>query len=212
MATKPTDPPRMAVLTGDVVDSAGCDAATLASLFEAFEETAVKASLWCGHPIRLTRHRGDGWQCAIADAQLAVRLALALRASARALGQDTRVAVATGQLVEGWMPDSDPGVWVSGPFRDSGLALEKMPRHRNLVHDGARGAHAAALALLDVVSGAWEGMPARAVREALPPDSIPQGAIARRLGVSQPTISQWLRIAHWPEVRDALRALETTRL
>jgi hypothetical protein len=208
MANKPTDPARMAVLTGTVTGPTGAHSAA----FAGFEETVGKTALWVGHPVRLERAGTSGWQCAIADAQMGVRLALALRATARGAGADTSVAIASGPVVEGWNPASDPALCDAGPFADARAALDKMPRHRTLLHDGARGAQAAVLALLDVVSGGWDVVHARAVREALPPDSIPQGAIARRLGVSQPTISQWLRAAHWPEVRDALRALETTRL
>lgn len=212
MAAKTVLPPRMAVLTGDAVGSRQWPAGDLDRLFVDFEETCVKAALWCKHPVRLVRHRGDGWQCAIQDASLATRLALLLRATALARGHDTRVAIAAGPLVDGWTPESDPGLWVAGPFEDSGRALDKMPSARRLVHYDARGAHAACVALLDAVSGGWNDQQARAAREALSPDSIPQGAIAKRLGVSQPTISQWLRAAHWSAVRDALRALESTRL
>ena len=202
----PTAP--IAVLTGVVIAPEGVAARDLA---RAVQEAGQRVVGWYDPTPKVGRRPGGGWQIVPSNPVHGPRAALAFRAHIRALGEgwDCRVAIGVGAAPERWSPARDPAACMSPAFAESVGAFEAMPRHRALVHDRARGPYGAAIALLDTLSATWTPAQARVVVEALAPEALPQVAIARRLGISQPTVSQILRAAHGPALRDALRALET---
>lgn len=208
-ARSASDPPvPIAVLTGAVSAPEGTAAR---DVLRAIQEAWQRVGGWYDPVPKMGKRPDHGWQFVPSNPAHAPRAALAFRAHIRTLGEgwDCRVAIGVGAPPERWSPSRDPAACMSPAFAESASAFDAMPRHRAVVHDRARGPYGAAIALLDALSSTWTPAQARVVAEALAPEALPQVAIARRLGVSQPTVSQILRAAHGPAVRDALRALES---
>jgi hypothetical protein len=175
-----------AVLTGDIVKSSDLPDGGLDRIFANLGRAADMIAAWQGAPAYLTRHRGDGWQMAVAP-QFALRAVFASRAAVRMTDKrfDTRIALALGTGVISSKTLAD----ASGPvFTASGQALEEMARKRDMVLAGGQGTYGVALRLSEEIIKRWTDAQAEVALLALAPDRPTQAALAAVLNVTKQTI------------------------
>ncbi|GAA3873743.1 hypothetical protein GCM10022404_24470 [Celeribacter arenosi] len=164
-----------------------------------------------GAPLHFTRHRGDGWQVALAEPKYALRSGLAFRAALKALGPefDSYIGIAQGTVTGDIATDLNDAT--EEVFQASGRSLEaaKSSKHRLKYNKG--GAHEGMAILLGRVSGEWTANQAATILYALPPNSsVNSSQIARELDKSRQSVSKTLEAAWVDEVRDALMTMENT--
>jgi hypothetical protein len=204
----------LAVLTGDIIKSTRLSPAALDAAMAALADAAAAMSGWEGsRDARFSRFRGDGWQCLAPSPAQALRAALFLRASLRALDRDadTRVSVGIGP---GTLPAAGGLAAASGPaFEISGRGLDRMARAQQLAVAWAAPPAAAAVvgavfALADEISRLWTPRQAEVLVETLSPGDEPQETLAAQHGVSQQAIAKRLSGGGEWALRRALAALE----
>lgn len=201
----------IAVLTGDLVNSANLGAAKIARAFRALEACAEAQAGWMGAPLRFTRHRGDGWQVALAHPELALRSALAFRAALRAEGEeyDSYISIAEGAAPERLA--SDLNTHTEDVFTQSGLGLDDLKKTRRplrMAHESL-GPIDAATILADHLSQNWTQAQAAAILPTLSPQfDGTQSEIARRLGKSRQAVTKALRAGGQEIMELALETLE----
>ncbi|AJE47637.1 hypothetical protein [Celeribacter indicus] len=208
--TRPAHP--LAVLTGDLVNSTGLGPEKVQRAFAALEGCAETQAAWMdGQSLHFTRHRGDGWQVALAEPKYALRSALAFRAALRALGEeyDTYIGSAQGEVEGEVAPDLNEET--RAVFARSGAALEhtkasdgdirmSMPEDRRLD---------AVFALADRYCAGWTPAQAGALRPMLVPANAPSYTdLARSLGKSRQAVTKSLASAGYHNIRIALTSLE----
>ena len=197
----------LSILTGDIVDSSDLSAAELDRTMGALDAAAAEIAGWGVGTLGFARRGGDGWQLALAPAPLALRAALYCQAVVRRLDErrETRIAVAEGA---GQLPaDGNPNAGSGPAFVDSGRLLEAMDRHARFAHaDG--GPMAAAFRLAGRIAEGWTQAQARALCEALPPETGPRAEAAQRLGISREAVNQALWSASFRALEDALQHME----
>ncbi|GHE21951.1 hypothetical protein [Halomonas urumqiensis] len=196
-------PQRIAVLTGDVIDSRKVnDRPRLYQLLD--ERLAELATLHGGHG---ERFRGDGFQLALPHAAPAMQAAVALRAALIEHSEpdqrwDARIAVAVGPAQRG-IADADSDTFVA-----SGRALDALAdgtAHLALARLDAP--EDAGLTLLvrfidDLIDG-WSPYSAEVVGMSFRHEDSQQ-ALAKRLGIRQPSVHKRLRAARWALLSDTL--------
>ena len=201
----------IAVLTGDLVASTALGGARIARAFEILADCAETQAGWHGAPLHFTRHRGDGWQVALARPALALRSALAFRAALRAEGDefDSYIASAVGDAPEEFganLNDRSEPVFV-----DSGRGLDDLKDTSlpvRFLHSGP-GAVDAATILADHISQDWTQVQAKAVLPTLDPEfDGTYTSIANLLGKSRQAVTKSLRAAGQEVVDLALTTLE----
>ncbi|MBS0573834.1 MAG: MarR family transcriptional regulator [Proteobacteria bacterium] len=201
----------IAVLTGDLVNSAGLGPEGIARAFRALAACAQDQAGWMGAPLHFSRHRGDGWQVVLARPGLALRSGLAFRAALRALGEefDSYVSIAEGPAPAAIAPDLNRQT--EGVFTLSGRGLDEMKSGR----PGLRMAHAAggplgaAAILADRLAQGWTPAQAQAILPALDPGhDLTHAAIARSLGKSRQAVTKSLHSAGHEALAQALATLE----
>ncbi|WP_344847495.1 hypothetical protein [Celeribacter arenosi] len=202
---------QIAVLTGDLVGSTKLGAQKIERAFAALENCARLQEAWMGAPLHFTRHRGDGWQVALAEPKYALRSGLAFRAALKALGPefDSYIGIAQGTVTGDIATDLNDAT--EEVFQASGRSLEaaKSSKHRLKYNKG--GAHEGMAILLGRVSGEWTANQAATILYALPPNSsVNSSQIARELDKSRQSVSKTLEAAWVDEVRDALMTMENT--
>lgn len=203
----------VAVITGDLIGSSKAAPEALDRVFPVLSAAAARIEPWHGAPLRLTRFRGDGWQCLLARPVLALRSCLYLLAALRAAESplETRLALGFGQVTRAGgesLADAD------GPaFHRSGRALDAMPRGRRfiLAEEGAPEGLAAVVALSDWISRRWTLAQAEALCAMLVPETPTQREVAESLGLTQQSVSERLDAAAFWAFADALAVLETER-
>lgn len=205
----------IAVLTGDLVNSTGLGPAKVEQAFAALEDCAKQQAAWMGgESLRFTRHRGDGWQVALAEAKYALRSALAFRASLRALGKefDSYMGLAEGDINPPLQPDLNDET--SAVFTHSGRSLEGAKTAQPLrIHFAATtagsGTKAAAFALADCISSDWSAAQASAILALFEPNTDKtQSEIARNLGKSRQAVKKALTAAKYDQLAFALTQYE----
>lgn len=167
---------------------------------------------WQGHPLHFSRHRGDGWQVVLMRPDMALRCALAFRASLRALGAefDTYVGIAEGPNNGPIGPDLNDE---TGPvFVSSGSTLA-IPQHSGrmrMVH-ATNGPLDAVTHLADHLSIGWTPPQAAAILPFLDPRRQPSYTeVAKTLGKSRQAVKKAVDAAHLPALIYALNSLEET--
>ncbi|MCR8547070.1 MarR family transcriptional regulator [Salipiger sp. P9] len=202
---------RIAVLTGDIVDSSELSASALDATMAALRVAVQDISTWPG-PVAagFARRGGDGWQMACDRPERAMRAALYLQASLRRLDRSraTRIALAVGAGSLSPTDLDDPNSAHGPVFTTSGRLLESLSGHRLMAH-ASGGAEAAALRLADHISQGWTPAQARALCEMLPPGTGPRAEAAERLGITRQAVNQALWSAGFPALDEALSYLET---
>ncbi|WP_111412302.1 hypothetical protein [Billgrantia lactosivorans] len=200
---------RIAVLTGDLVDSR--KASDPKRLFEVLDATLEAITGRYGG--QSERYRGDGFQLALPDPASAMPAAVLLRAalirhSEERQRWDARIAVAIGK--DRWQPGQGVSEASGEVFVHSGQALDAMSEgsaHLCLVEDRPSECLALLTRFVDDLIDGWSRYAAEAVYLSLWHEE-PQQALARRLGISQPSVHKRLRAARWPLLDDYLRHLE----
>lgn len=199
-------PSRVAVLTGDLIESSAYPADAIERAFAALSRAAEDAASWHGAPLSLTRNRGDGWQVCLARPELALRTALFLRARLAAEGGPaSRIAIAAGAGDPGTSGDLNSA---TGPaFTASGRALDDLSGSETLRH-AAGGAIGAATRLADHISRDWTEIQAGTIAIFLHPEAPTRSEAGRRLHKSRQAVDQALHAAGYPALADALRMIE----
>lgn len=201
----------IAVLTGDLVNSVSLGAEKIARAFRALEVCAEMQASWMGAPLHFSRHRGDGWQVALARPELALRSALAFRAALRAEGAeyDSYISIAEGAAPE-WL-SADLNSHTENVFTRSGLGLDDIKRTRlplRMIHDSL-GAIDAATILADRLSQGWSPAQASAILPTLAPRyEGTHSKIAQHLGKSRQAVTKALHAAGQEILELALETLE----
>ncbi|MFQ6548879.1 hypothetical protein AADZ90_013050 [Aestuariibius sp. 2305UL40-4] len=198
-----TDRPS-AVLTGDFVRSRDAGPERLEAGFAALRRATAEAEPWAGD-LRLTRYRGDGWQCLVGDARFGLRTALLCAAHLRAETQlESRIALGLGLVTTLGSTDLSDA---DGPaFHRAGQALDAMKRNRRLAlaPDDAPPLAPALVTLIDALTRSWTAAQAAALIPLLPPSAPSQKAVAETLGITAQSLGDRLDAAGWPYLEDAL--------
>ncbi|WP_321363385.1 hypothetical protein [uncultured Celeribacter sp.] len=204
---------KIAVLTGDLVNSTGLGPEKVERAFVALEDCAEMQAEWMGgQSLHFTRHRGDGWQVALAEPKYALRSALCFRAALRALGEefDSYIGIAEGEVVGEIGPDLNEET--SSAFLTSGMALDNIKANEgsNYFHYISESLHlTAACKLLGALSNAWTAIQSQTVLLAMTPKhSASYTQIAEKLGKSRQSVSKAIRATEWPSISAALTMIE----
>lgn len=194
---------RIAVLTGDVIDSRKVD--DRPRLYRLLDDhLAELASRHGGHG---ERFRGDGFQLALPRAAPAMEAAVAMRAALIEHSEpdqrwDARIAVAVGPAERG-IAEADGATFVA-----SGRALDALAdstAHLSLIRleESEDPGLALLVRFLDDLLDGWSPYSAEVVGLSLRHDASQQ-ALAERLGIRQPSVHKRLRAARWPLLSDTL--------
>lgn len=200
-------PQRIAVITGDVIDSR--QVRDRPRLYELLDDTL--AALAARYGGRAERFRGDAFQLALPDPRPAMAVAIALRAaliehSDAEQRWDARLAVAVGPARwhgERRLTDAD-----DAPFVHSGQSLDALAEgparlSLTLLDEGDDDGLALLVRYLDDLVAGWSPYAAEVVRLRLEAERSQQ-ALAERLGIRQPSVHKRLRVARWPLLADTL--------
>lgn len=202
----------IAVLTGDLVGSTTLSRAQLDAAFAALEDAAEQIGAWTGDSLRLSRHRGDGWQAVLTAPEYALRAALVFRAHLKALGTpfDSYIGIAEG--VQTREIGQDLNAEAGDAFIASGGALEALRQTSSPMRMGhhSQGAQNAAIILCDAIICEWTPTQAEAMALAVDP-SHPRTftKIAAHLGKSRQTITKTLRAAKFDYIEAALETADS---
>lgn len=201
---------KISVLTGDLVNSTGLGPAKIERAFVALEDCAEMQAKWMGESLHFTRHRGDGWQVALAEPKYALRSALAFRAALRALGEafDTYIGVAEGEVEGEIGPDLNGET--ATVFIESGEALENLKTSSSVRMCTIKpGIFDALIMSVDYISSKWTPSQAKAIQYALPPDQDPVFTdIASKIGISRQATSKALRAAGWDHIEPIIETID----
>ncbi|NVK46389.1 MAG: MarR family transcriptional regulator [Rhodobacteraceae bacterium] len=204
---------KIAVLTGDLVNSTGLGPEKVERAFVALEDCAEMQAEWMGgQSLHFTRHRGDGWQVALAEPKYALRSALCFRAALRALGEefDSYIGIAEGDVEGEVGPDLNEET--NKVFSLSGNALEEIKSNKDLAYRIAyfeRGAKDAASILADYISQHWSPIQAATIAPMLLPTGRPtQTEIAKVLGKTRQAVSKALGAAGTEAITISFETLE----
>ena len=205
-------------VVSDVVGSSKLDEATRRALPIALKNASKAARALMGKAIPLDADvfRGDSWQLVVADARLGLRAAVFLRAhldgTSPDAGLDTRIAIGIGMIQ--FVPNGQLSQGDGPAFRESGKALEAMPKSRRLALSVAGTETPAGIApvigLMDTVMERWTEKQSLAVVGRL--RGLPQSRIAGLWTppVTQPVVARHLRQAGWEAVEAGLAYVENT--
>ncbi|MBC2835287.1 hypothetical protein [Paragemmobacter straminiformis] len=197
-----------AVLTGDIIASTQAPDRLAAAMGLLGDVAADLARLSPVAP-RLTRFRGDGWQC-VTPAPLALRAALLVAARLRAgdARLETRIAIGIGAIDQTGTRDLSDAAGAA--FTASGRALDHMARGRVWAIAGQIAPwHEALVALGEWHSARWSREQAEAMALALTAPDMTQSQAASRLGVTRQAWQARLSGAGWSAWRPALFAFES---
>ncbi|MER5170302.1 MarR family transcriptional regulator [Thioclava sp. GXIMD2076] len=190
----------LAILTGDLVGSTGLPPDLVEAGFSAMTGLQGLGLAW------FNRHRGDGWQMALAQPAYDLRLALMVRACLRALDPrlETRIAIARGT---GNIPENGDLNRAQGPgFVASGRLLDQMTGAE--IRHASGGAWSAATCLADALSHGWTQKQAEAMCPMLALPAPPQQSVADQLGKSRQAVAQALQGAGYSAISGALTLWE----
>ena len=203
---------KIAVLTGDLVNSTGLGPVKIERAFAALEDCAATQAEWMGESLHFTRHRGDGWQVALAEPKYALRSALAFRAALRAQGEefDSYIGIAEGEVEGEIGPDLNEET--DEVFVWSGLALETTKS----LKDGItrmfyldNRTKAAATILADSLARRWSTAQAQALTQVISPlkrQTLTE--IGEHLGKSRQAVAKSLDAANYISISTALSVIE----
>ena len=203
-------PRKIAVITGDLVNSTELGREKIERAFTALEYCAEMQADWHGAPLHFTRHRGDGWQVVLAKPEMALRSALAFRAALRAEGReyDSYIGIAEGE-VEGLI-GPDLNAETAEVFTDSGdaLAALKLELPQRIYFHTEDNTDAIAI-LADTISQDWTPSQAAAVLLSLDPTGSPsQTALGKTMGKSRQAVAKSLEAAKFTSLYLAINTLE----
>ncbi len=192
-----------AVLTGDIVGSSKLERQDREKLLGVMHKASqeIRAFWSDAVPMDIDIFRGDSWQMLIEKPEHALEIAVYFRAYLKSTMQnrklDSRIVIATGTVdfIGNRVSESD-----GQAFRDSGKALEKMPRavyFRYISDQNQASLMDAAFRLLDAIIKGWTAKQALAVTGAL--QGLTQEKIAKLWNppISQPAVLKHLDSSGW---------------
>ena len=203
---------KIAVLTGDLVGSTALGPAKVEQAFDALEACAEMQADWMdGQSLHFTRHRGDGWQVALAEPKYALRSALCFRASLKALGKefDSYIGIAEGDAALKASVSLNNAT--DEVFVKSGRELEyaRTDHSESRMHFTRHHRHEPAILLLDLIFGGWTPTQAATMKTFL---AIKSGRflsdIAEELGKSRQSVTKTLKAAGYEHIQEALLLVE----
>lgn len=205
-----TTPQTIAVLTGDLINSTALGPAGIDRAMDALRDAAQTVEGWgiCG-PLHFTRHRGDGWQIVVDAPRYALRVAVMLRATLRAVGTDTYIGIAEGPVDHPVGPNLNTE---NGPvFAVSGRALESAKKTDYAITHARQAAQGMAI-LLNRICTEWTTVQAATIAAAIRPtnNDLSLTEIAERLGKSRQSVTKTLQSAWYWDITDALWHLENS--
>ncbi len=205
-----SEPQTIAVLTGDLIDSTALGPAGIDRAMDALRDAAKTVEGWgiCG-PLHFTRHRGDGWQIVVDDPRYALRVAVMLRATLRAVGADTYIGIAEDAVDHPVGPNLNTE---NGPvFAASGRALELAKTSDYAITHARQAAQGIAI-LLNRICTEWTTVQAATIAAAIrpPTNDLRLTDIAERLGKSRQSVTKSLQSAWYWDITDALLHLENS--
>lgn len=211
---------RFAILTSDFIQFTQLDSGLRMQCTEGIKNLADELHQselfnWKGE---LEFFRGDGFQCALASPERALRLALIFRAyllafpvnAALSIKPDVRTAIGIGEVSQfrDRLAESD------GPaFRFSGRTLDSMSRNyaklalRSEFLDFDQ-AFSAQSSLFEAVVRKWSPEQAEVVFYKL--QNLTEVQIAQRLQTSQPAVNLRSKNAGWTAIKNWITHFETT--
>ncbi len=201
----------LAILTGDLISSTTRHASDVDAAMQTLAAGARDIAVWGGNKNHFTRARGDGWQLDVTPPHQALRAALYLTARLRAadLGLTSRIAIGLGPITtlgSGTLADGHGEAFVT-----SGQRLDAMRRGEILAVAGAgiTPLHRALVVMMSERVSRWTREQAQALLAVLPPDALPQTAVAERLKISPQAVGYRLSGAAAAEFRTALQLWES---
>ncbi len=202
---------KIAVLTGDIVSSTALGPEKLERAFDALRDCAEMQAEWMGENLHFTRHRGDGWQVALAEPKYALRSALAFRAALRAEGAefDSYIGIAEGDVrgpLEANLNNQTDAVFIeSGHALDMASIIE--PADFEFPTDKQRNA---ILCLADHISKTWTSAQAAVMLGMLSPRTeTTYTEIANALGRTRQAVTKSLEAAGYKAIERALSESES---
>ncbi len=190
----------LAILTGDIVGSTALPPDLVEAGFSAMGRLRGLEPLW------FDRHRGDGWQMALARPAHDLRLALMVRACLRAVDPrlETRIAIARGL---GDIPaNGDLNAAKGAGFVASGRLLDQIAEAG--IRHASGGPWSAATCFADALSRSWTQKQAEAILPMLALPAPPQQSVADQLGKSRQAVAQALQGAGYAAISEALEQWE----
>ena len=203
---------KIAVITGDLVNSTELGREKVEHAFAALEDCAETQAEWHGAPLHFTRHRGDGWQVVLARPEMALRSALAFRAALRAEGSefDSYMGIAEGE-VEGEV-GPDLNAETAEVFSASGLALSwtgKTSLESRLMHR-TPGYQRATYILADSISREWTAVQAQTLLPFFDPSGGPTlTETAKKHEKTRQAVSKSLHASEFAALTAGMLSIET---
>ena len=208
-------PQQIAVITGDLVNSAALGAEGIERAMQALADCADVQADWHGAPLHFTRHRGDGWQVVLARPEMVLRSVLAFRAALRAEGAefDSYMGIGVDRNDKALFPNININLnYESGcAFTESGDALDLVKGKHATIRIVKQHGHwdVATILLADHISNGWTPTQAAAILPMLSPINTPNfSEVARAQGKSRQSITKSLDAAGLVPLTLACRAFE----
>lgn len=201
---------KIAVITGDLVNSTELGHIKVEQAFATLGACAKMQADWYGAPLYFARHRGDGWQVVITRPKMALRSALAFRATLRTKGSefDSYMGIAEGDVVGDIGPDLN--VETADVFADSGQNLnsvrEKLSWQR--IKCNADAIQAVSI-LADYITQGWTPTQAETVLQFMDPNKKHNKTkVSKTLGKSRQAVTKALSAASFDAIHLVLKLIE----
>lgn len=203
-----------AVLTGDLVRSTRADPSAVAESLDAIAQTVLArlATANGRQTVHFGRHRGDGWQVALAEGALGLRAAMLVLAALRSRrgALDTRLSLGLGAVDH--IGDPDLSDARGAAFTASGQALDAMGRGDRFQVSGPAATPRDRIigSLMHEIARRWSREQAEVAQAALDPDPPSNLDLARTLGITPQAVSARLSGGGIQIMRSALADWEMT--
>ena len=201
---------KIAVITGDLVNSTELGHIKVEQAFARLEACANMQADWYGAPLHFTRHRGDGWQVVLTRPKMALRSALAFRATLRTKGSefDSYMGIAEGDVVGDVGPDLNAET--ANVFTDSGRNLTSV---RDILSwqkiKCSVDAIQAVSILADDITQGWTPTQAETVLQFMDPNKKHNKTeVSKTLGKSRQTVTKTLSSASFGAIHPVLILIE----
>lgn len=207
-----------AVITGDIVGSSKLTASQRSHLLSVLKSSfkTINDILPDGIRAPFEIHRGDSFQGVLFKPKIALRVAIAIRASLRHGFQtkqrryalDARIAVGIGHI--DFLPEDRGSEGDGEAFRLSGQTLDEMKGDQRLIIRTPWQAVDAELdiecALLDAMINRWSAEQSQAILGQI--RGLTQKRAAKEFGISQPAVRQRLKSAGGWAIEELCRRYE----
>lgn len=203
---------KIAVITGDLVNSSKLGEDKIDLAFKALEANAHALARWHDAQLHFSRHRGDGWQVVLERPKLALRSALAFRAALRINGSefDSYMGIVEGQVEGSVGPDLNDetaqvfvrsGMWLDWTKNTLASGETRMAYEPETIFPAA--------ILADYITKRWTPVQAEAILPFLAPGDPPSFTkVAEEIGKSRQAVTKSVEAAGLDALRAALTLIE----